>query len=58
MTKSPYFVEPCTGERKEISDENYIGIEAIWNHTNYWVNLQPINGGCAVRINNNHYKST
>lgn len=44
----PYFIEPSTGERKEISDENYIGIEAIWNHRNYWVNLQSLDGGCTV----------
>jgi len=46
----PYFIEPSTGERKEISDENYIGIEAVWNHRNYWVNLQPLDGGCTVCI--------
>lgn len=44
----PYFIEPSTGEKKEISDENYIGIEVVWNNTNYWVNLQSLVGGCAV----------
>lgn len=44
----PYFIEPSTGERKEISDKNYIGIEAVWNHRNYWVNLQSLDGGCTV----------
>lgn len=48
MSKDVYFIEPSTGEWKDISDGNYIGIESIWNHTNYWVNLQPINGGCTV----------
>lgn len=47
----PYFIEPSTGERKEISDENYTGIEVIWNNTNYWVNLQSLEGGCSVCIN-------
>lgn len=46
----PYFIEPSTDERKEIYDENYIGIEAIWNHRNYWVNLQSLNEGCMVCI--------
>ena len=50
----PYFIEPSTGERKEIVDENYIGIEVIWNHNNYWVNLQPLEGGCAVCITDNY----
>jgi len=48
----PYFIEPSTGERKEISDENYTGIEVVWNNTNYWVNLQSLEGGCAVCIIN------
>lgn len=46
--KDLHFIEPSTGERKDISDDNYIGIEAIWNHKNYWVNLQPLEGGCTV----------
>lgn len=50
MNEIPYFIEPSTGERKEISNENYIGIEAIWNNKNYWVNLQSLNGGCMVSI--------
>lgn len=44
----PYFIEPSTGERKEITDENYTGIEVVWNHNDYWVNLQPLVGGCTV----------
>ncbi|KAL4141543.1 hypothetical protein QTP88_004168 [Uroleucon formosanum] len=47
VNEIPYFIEPSTGERKEISDENYIGIEAVWNHKNYWVNLQSLDGGCT-----------
>lgn len=51
MNELPYFIEPSTGERKEISNENYTGIEAIWNNKNYWVNLQSLDGGCMVCIN-------
>ncbi|XP_025205390.1 dynein regulatory complex subunit 7-like, partial [Melanaphis sacchari] len=47
MNEIPFFIEPSTGERKEVSNENYIGIEAIWNNRNYWVNLQSLNGGCT-----------
>lgn len=43
-----YFIEPSTSELIDISNENYIGIEAVWNNKNYWVNLQPLSGGCAV----------
>jgi len=50
ISEVPYFIEPSTGERKEISDENYTGIEVVWNHNNYWVNLQPLEGGCTVCI--------
>lgn len=48
--ENPYFVEPSTGERWELSDDNFIGIEALWNHKNYWVNLQSLDGGCMVCI--------
>ncbi|CAI6342726.1 unnamed protein product [Macrosiphum euphorbiae] len=47
INEVPYFIEPSTGERKEISDENYTGIEAVWNHRNYWVNLQSSGVGCT-----------
>eukprot|EP00102_Acyrthosiphon_pisum_P016478 XP_008187450.1 PREDICTED: dynein regulatory complex subunit 7-like [Acyrthosiphon pisum] len=47
INEIPYFIEPSTGDRKEISDENYTGIEAVWNHRNYWVNLQSSDGGCT-----------
>jgi len=50
LSEIPYFIEPSTGERKEISDENYTGIEVVWNNTNYWVNLQSLEGGCTVCI--------
>lgn len=51
-TEDPYFIEPSTGKKIDISNENYIGIEAIWNHKNYWVNLQTSGNGCAVSIVN------
>jgi len=54
-SNDPYFIEPSTSERKDIFDENYIGIEAVWNHKNFWVNLQALGGGCSVCVDNNNY---
>jgi len=50
LSEISYFIEPSTGVRKEISDENYTGVEVVWNNTNYWVNLQSLEGGCAVCV--------
>lgn len=35
------FVEPTTGRAYPITGSPYLGIESLWNHLNYWVNLQP-----------------
>jgi len=35
-----FFIEPSTGFMHELTDINYLGIESIWNHQNYYVNLQ------------------
>ncbi|XP_022183400.1 dynein regulatory complex subunit 7-like isoform X2 [Myzus persicae] len=51
INEIPYFIEPSTGERKEVYDENYTGIEAIWNHRNYWINLQSLDAGCSYNFN-------
>lgn len=53
-TSEPYFIEPSTSEQKDIANENYIGIEAIWNQKNFWVNLQALEGGCSVRVNDGY----
>lgn len=36
----PFFIEPSTGEKVSLNDYNYISIESVWNHENYWVNMQ------------------
>lgn len=36
----PIFIESVTGIEKNVSDPEYHGIESIWNHQNYWVNVQ------------------
>ncbi|XP_037077304.1 dynein regulatory complex subunit 7-like [Pollicipes pollicipes] len=41
----PFFIEPSTGVGKGIRSPDYLGIESLWNHRNYWINLQYcING--------------
>ncbi|KAG2393056.1 hypothetical protein C9374_009633 [Naegleria lovaniensis] len=40
--KTPFFIEPSTGEiieLNEIDQLGYYGIESLWNHENYWCNM-------------------
>jgi hypothetical protein len=39
--KAPVFIEPSTGAEVSVDDLNYHGIEAIFNHQNYFVNMVP-----------------
>eukprot|EP00051_Salpingoeca_urceolata_P005939 m.78991 g.78991 ORF g.78991 m.78991 type:complete len:886 (+) comp14608_c0_seq1:127-2784(+) len=41
----PFFIEPSTGHSVSVKDPNYLGLEAIWNSRNYWVNLQKCTDG-------------
>jgi hypothetical protein len=34
---SPYFIEPFSGNKMEIEDENFFGVETVFNHKNFWV---------------------
>ncbi|KAL3285623.1 hypothetical protein HHI36_000151, partial [Cryptolaemus montrouzieri] len=36
----PFFIEPTTGMPHPLNSFFYNGIESIWNHLNYWVNMQ------------------
>ena len=41
----PCAVEPTTGTQLFTDDENYLGMEFIWNSKNLWVNMQKcVNG--------------
>eukprot|EP00792_Barthelona_sp_PAP020_P008849 TRINITY_DN3253_c1_g2_i1.p1 TRINITY_DN3253_c1_g2~~TRINITY_DN3253_c1_g2_i1.p1 ORF type:complete len:823 (+),score=222.69 TRINITY_DN3253_c1_g2_i1:60-2471(+) len=40
-----FFIEPSTGQRKELNDKSYIGLEAIFNHRNYFINMQSCERG-------------
>ncbi|XP_055049255.2 dynein regulatory complex subunit 7 [Misgurnus anguillicaudatus] len=42
-----FFIDPLTGKSYSTIDENFLGIESIWNHQNYWVNMQDCRFGCA-----------
>ena len=44
-TAEAFVIEPSTGMGKGIRCGDYLGIESLWNQTNYWINLQScING--------------
>jgi hypothetical protein len=36
-----FFIEPTTGRRYNIDDAPYYSVEAIFNHKNFWINLDP-----------------
>ncbi|KAJ3649538.1 hypothetical protein Zmor_021277 [Zophobas morio] len=39
------FVEPSTGMPHPVSSPMYSGIESVWNHLNYWINMQDCKEG-------------
>ncbi|NXH32849.1 DRC7 protein, partial [Myiagra hebetior] len=41
-----FFINPFTGNYHSTTDESFLGIESIWNHRNYWVNMQDCRKGC------------
>ncbi|KAG5891498.1 hypothetical protein JTB14_009832 [Gonioctena quinquepunctata] len=41
------FIDPSTGFSHPLNSHLYLGIESIWNHTNYWVNMQDCTGGLS-----------
>jgi hypothetical protein len=36
-----FFIEPTTGRRYSIQDAPYFSVESIFNHKNFWINLDP-----------------
>ncbi|XP_055956877.1 dynein regulatory complex subunit 7 [Patella vulgata] len=40
-----FFIEPFTGLPYPVDSTNYLGIESVWNNTNYWVNMQDCSNG-------------
>ncbi|NXL51043.1 DRC7 protein, partial [Podilymbus podiceps] len=45
-----FFIDPFTGKSHSIVDECFLGIESVWNHRNYWVNMQDCWNGCKDLI--------
>jgi len=41
-----FFVDALSGLAYATYDERFHGIESIWNHQNYWVNMQDCTSGC------------
>ncbi|XP_010292444.1 PREDICTED: coiled-coil domain-containing protein lobo homolog, partial [Phaethon lepturus] len=41
-----FFINPFTGNSHSTTDEHFLGIESVWNHRNYWVNMQDCWNGC------------
>ncbi|NXI95465.1 DRC7 protein, partial [Psophia crepitans] len=46
----PFFINPFTGNSHSTMDEHFLGIESVWNHRNYWVNMQDCWNGCKDLI--------
>ncbi|KAM5124949.1 dynein regulatory complex subunit 7-like, partial [Mantella aurantiaca] len=41
-----FFIDALTGNSYPTQDERFLGIESVWNHQNYWVNMQDCRHGC------------
>ncbi|XP_030222882.1 dynein regulatory complex subunit 7 isoform X1 [Gadus morhua] len=42
-----FFIDPLTGKGYALGDESFLGVEALWNQHNYWVNMQDCGRGCS-----------
>ncbi|KAJ7997812.1 hypothetical protein DPEC_G00216010 [Dallia pectoralis] len=42
-----FFIDPLSGKSFPTTDACFVGIESIWNHQNYWANMQDCRYGCA-----------
>lgn len=43
-----FFIDPLSGQSYSTSSTCFLGIESVWNHENYWVNMQDCRFGCTV----------
>jgi len=43
-----FFIESSSGESHSLEWDQYLGIESLWNHKNYWVNMQDCAAGVKV----------
>ncbi|XP_072519343.1 dynein regulatory complex subunit 7 isoform X2 [Salminus brasiliensis] len=42
-----FFIDPLAGHSYPTTSEKFLGVESIWNHQNYWVNMQDCRFGCT-----------
>ncbi|XP_028322880.1 dynein regulatory complex subunit 7 [Gouania willdenowi] len=45
--KQDFFIEPLTGRLYSTDSCHFLGVESVWNHRNYWINMQECDRGCA-----------
>lgn len=45
-----FFIEPTTGETLPLDTDQYLGVETMWNHKNYWVNMQDCSEGVKTLV--------
>ncbi|XP_069595703.1 dynein regulatory complex subunit 7 [Ranitomeya imitator] len=41
-----FFIDALTGRAFQTKDPHFLDIESLWNHENYWVNMQDCRNGC------------
>ncbi|XP_012662279.1 dynein regulatory complex subunit 7 isoform X2 [Otolemur garnettii] len=45
-----FFIDPLTAHSYSPQDEHFLGIESLWNHKNYWINMQDCWNCCKDLI--------
>ncbi|XP_023065619.1 dynein regulatory complex subunit 7 isoform X2 [Piliocolobus tephrosceles] len=45
-----FFIDAFTGHSYSTQDERFLGIESLWNHKNYWINMQDCWNCCKDLI--------
>ncbi|KAM8755120.1 dynein regulatory complex subunit 7 isoform 1-T2 [Acanthopagrus schlegelii] len=45
-----FFIDPLTGNSYRTDDDNFLGVESVWNSLNYYVNMQDCRNGCADMV--------
>ncbi|XP_029291047.1 dynein regulatory complex subunit 7-like isoform X3 [Cottoperca gobio] len=45
-----FFIDPLTGNSYTTDNDNFLGIESVWNNLNYYVNMQDCRNGCADMV--------
>ena len=45
-----FFIEALSGEAIAVPNDDYLGVESVWNHKNYWVNMQSCESGTSKLV--------